>query len=79
MHISLIEILILQVSLPLSKLVQPLRQTTTVAQLSPEISLRAQKIVGGWLIGCAGLCFGAVVLGGVTRLVIYVINRLNMT
>jgi hypothetical protein len=54
---------------PLSRFVQPIRQTTTSSQLSPTIPLRAQKIVGGWLMGCAGMCFGAVVLGGVTRLV----------
>ena len=46
---------------------QPIRQTTSSAQLSSEIPLRAQKIVGGWLVGCAGMCFGAVILGGVTR------------
>lgn len=55
--------------MPLSRFVQPIRQTTTSSQLSPTISLRAQRIVGGWLMGCAGMCFGAVVLGGVTRLV----------
>ncbi|CAH1783928.1 unnamed protein product [Owenia fusiformis] len=44
-----------------------LRQTTTSAG-AVEIPARAQKIVGTWLLGCAGMCFGAVVLGGVTRL-----------
>lgn len=31
-------------------------------------NVRAQKIVGLWLLGCSGMVFGAVVLGGVTRL-----------
>ncbi|XP_076104618.1 heme A synthase COX15-like [Mytilus galloprovincialis] len=57
-----------KLNLPLSRLIQPLRQTTTISKTNPEIPLRAQKIVGGWLIGCAGMCFGAVILGGVTRL-----------
>ena len=28
----------------------------------------ADKAVGYWLLGCSGLVFGAVILGGVTRL-----------
>lgn len=36
--------------------------------ISEGISTRAQNIVGGWLIGCAGMCFGAIVIGGLTRL-----------
>jgi cytochrome c oxidase assembly protein subunit 15 len=52
---------------PLSRFVQPIRQTTTSSQLSPTIPLRAQKIVGGWLMGCAGMCFGAVVLCQVSK------------
>jgi len=32
------------------------------------IPARAQKVVGYWLLGCAGACFAQVVLGGVTRL-----------
>jgi len=43
-----------------------IRRNTTTAV--PEISLKSQKIVGSWMIGCAGMCFGAVILGGVTRL-----------
>ncbi|XP_074640951.1 heme A synthase COX15-like [Tubulanus polymorphus] len=37
---------------------------------SPEFagSEGSEKIVGRWLLGCAGMVFGAVVLGGVTRL-----------
>ncbi|KAL3865180.1 hypothetical protein ACJMK2_006797 [Sinanodonta woodiana] len=54
------------------KIVQQFRPTTTsavnVGTLSPEIPLKAQKIIGKWLLGCAGMCFGAVVLGGITRL-----------
>lgn len=38
------------------------------ASSSVEVSAQAQKIVGSWLVGCAGMCFGAVILGGVTRL-----------
>ncbi|XP_033633593.1 cytochrome c oxidase assembly protein COX15 homolog [Asterias rubens] len=34
----------------------------------PVIPPYAQKIVGGWLLGCCGMVVGAVVLGGVTRL-----------
>lgn len=50
------------------------RQTTTAAVnvgkavTSPDIPAHAQKIVGTWLAGCAGMVVGAVVLGGVTRL-----------
>ncbi|OQR79406.1 cytochrome c oxidase assembly protein COX15-like [Tropilaelaps mercedesae] len=29
---------------------------------------RADKLVGGWLITCSGMVFGAVLLGGITRL-----------
>ncbi|KAH9520117.1 Cytochrome c oxidase assembly protein cox15 [Bulinus truncatus] len=49
-----------------STLLSPVR--TFTSKLTDAESLRAQKIVGGWLIGCAGMCFGAVILGGVTRL-----------
>ncbi|XP_073998698.1 heme A synthase COX15 isoform X2 [Rhodnius prolixus] len=31
-------------------------------------NVRAKKIVGLWLMGCSGMVFGAVVLGGITRL-----------
>ncbi|XP_041368835.1 cytochrome c oxidase assembly protein COX15 homolog [Gigantopelta aegis] len=48
-------------------LVNLIQRTTTQAQFS-DISPQAQKIVGWWLMGCAVMCFGAVVLGGVTRL-----------
>ncbi|XP_060551382.1 cytochrome c oxidase assembly protein COX15 homolog [Ruditapes philippinarum] len=48
---------------------QVVRQTATAAETAaPQISRRAQKIVGGWLISCAGMCAGAVLLGGITRL-----------
>lgn len=36
--------------------------------LSEGISNRARKIVGGWLLGTAGMVFGAVTVGGLTRL-----------
>ena len=32
-----------------------------------DVTPRARKIVGTWLLGCAGMCFGAVVIGGITR------------
>ncbi|XP_013409546.1 cytochrome c oxidase assembly protein COX15 homolog [Lingula anatina] len=42
---------------------------STVKQgLADGLSDRARKAVGWWLFGCAGMCFGAVALGGVTRL-----------
>ena len=43
-----------------------LRKAGTVSN-TVGISAQAQKIVGTWLVGCAGMCFGAVILGGVTR------------
>lgn len=48
------------------KFIQPTRGTTTDAATAPFS--RQQKIIGTWLFGCAGMCFGAVILGGVTRL-----------
>ncbi|XP_066992191.1 heme A synthase COX15 [Anabrus simplex] len=33
-----------------------------------ETGARAHRVVGYWLLGCSGMVFGAVVLGGVTRL-----------
>merc|ERR1711936_21102 len=45
---------------------QCLRRTANVAV--PQLSEASQKIVGAWMVGCAGMCFGAVILGGVTRL-----------
>ncbi|XP_061170012.1 cytochrome c oxidase assembly protein COX15 homolog [Saccostrea echinata] len=48
------------------KTFQPFRGTTTDAAIVPFS--RQQKIIGAWLFGCAGMCFGAVILGGVTRL-----------
>lgn len=32
-----------------------------------DIPPKAQKIVGYWLLGCAGTVFGTVVVGGITR------------
>ena len=48
-----------------------IRQTATdaTATVTPEIPPHAQKIVGRWLMGCAGMCAGAILLGGVTRFV----------
>lgn len=37
---------------------------TPLARADPMVASRA---VGWWLAGCAGMCVGAVVLGGVTR------------
>lgn len=48
---------------------QVIRQSANSAgAAAPEISQKAQKIVGGWLLTCAGMCAGAVLLGGITRL-----------
>ncbi|KAK6174539.1 hypothetical protein SNE40_017795 [Patella caerulea] len=56
----------------IQKFVQSVRNAAGSATVngvaSPQIPLQGQKIVGGWLIGCAGMVFGAVILGGVTRL-----------
>ncbi len=41
------------------------RALTTSTIQSPS---RTDKLVGYWLLGCCGSVFGAVVLGGVTRL-----------
>jgi len=49
-------------------ILRAIRQTTTSSAAgAPQISAQAQKIVGGWLLTCAGMCVGAVVLGGITR------------
>lgn len=52
---------------------QAFKQTTTQTAVGKvtvdNIPAHGKKIVGYWLIGCAGMVFGAVVLGGVTRLV----------
>ncbi|WAR21050.1 COX15-like protein, partial [Mya arenaria] len=47
---------------------QIIRRTGTAAgNVVPEITPHAQKIVGRWLLTCAGMCVGAVILGGITR------------
>ncbi|XP_046552668.1 cytochrome c oxidase assembly protein COX15 homolog [Haliotis rubra] len=52
------------------RFLQPVRKTTSTAagKVVKELPPHAEKIVGGWLIGCAGMVVGAVILGGVTRL-----------
>ncbi|KAG8240439.1 hypothetical protein J437_LFUL003153 [Ladona fulva] len=46
-----------------------LRNNTTHAQeIAKAVPKKAEKIVGYWLLGCSGMVFAAVVLGGVTRL-----------
>eukprot|EP00053_Salpingoeca_punica_P008816 m.78776 g.78776 ORF g.78776 m.78776 type:complete len:408 (+) comp14759_c0_seq1:65-1288(+) len=45
----------------------PAVNATATAAAEAVVS-RSDKIVGRWLMGCSGLVFGAVVLGGVTRL-----------
>ncbi|XP_019631670.1 PREDICTED: cytochrome c oxidase assembly protein COX15 homolog [Branchiostoma belcheri] len=49
-----------------------LRQTTTsagvAAPVPQQIPARAEKIVGSWLLVSAGMVFGAVAIGGLTRL-----------
>ncbi|XP_040580590.1 heme A synthase COX15 isoform X2 [Lepeophtheirus salmonis] len=39
-----------------------------VAGVAPMAIRETPRIVGVWLGGCAGMCFGAVILGGLTRL-----------
>lgn len=47
------------------KLKHGLRGTSTVAavRLASDVSPRAKKTVGYWLLGCSGMVFVAVVLG----------------
>ena len=42
------------------------RQTATKV-VQETVTPRTQRIVGKWLLGCAGMCFGAVCIGGITR------------
>jgi len=55
----------------IGRTVRGVRQSTTLAveaaspAASPTVAPRA---VGYWLAGCAGMAFGAVAIGGVTRL-----------
>ena len=44
-----------------------IRKSASVSN-AVQLSATSQKIVGSWMMGCAGMCFGAVILGGVTRL-----------
>jgi heme a synthase len=44
------------------------KRGTTVALNAAPAPVRSQKVVGYWLLGCGGMVFGAVILGGVTRL-----------
>ncbi len=44
---------------PVAHVAEPIAKTVVSAQ---------DKTVGYWLLGCCGTVFGAVVLGGVTRL-----------
>lgn len=59
-------------NIPRLKHFQSLRLTTNssvnLIYSVKDIPPHAQKIVGRWLLGCAGMVFGAVILGGVTRL-----------
>ncbi|KAF0313254.1 Cytochrome c oxidase assembly protein COX15 [Amphibalanus amphitrite] len=46
-----------------------LRQaSSSAASTTTELAPSARKAVGYWLMGCTGMVFGAVMLGGVTRL-----------
>ena len=47
---------------------QVFRRWTATAAVAPSVSVPVSRAVGWWLGGCAGMCVGAVVLGGVTRL-----------
>jgi len=40
----------------------------TASVAAPATTQTTSRVVGWWMAGCAGMCFGAVVLGGVTRL-----------
>lgn len=42
-----------------------LRNTMTKVE---EETWKNNKVVGRWLLACSGMCFGAVVIGGITRL-----------
>jgi heme a synthase len=44
------------------------KRGTTIALNAVPAPVRSQKVVGYWLLGCGGMVFGAVILGGVTRL-----------
>merc|ERR1719433_2401183 len=52
----------------LRQVVQRWQSTATAEISSSAQSATASRAVGWWLAGCAGMCVGAVVLGGVTRL-----------
>ncbi|ESO94970.1 hypothetical protein LOTGIDRAFT_117398 [Lottia gigantea] len=67
MHLKFCQYLLFQPS-KLSEIFQTFRNKSSSGKITPEIPRHAEKIVGGWLIGCAGMVFGAVILGGVTRL-----------
>ena len=41
------------------------------ARMYPDISAQAQRTVGLWLATCAGMVYGAVLIGGLTRSVIH--------
>ncbi|KAJ9583855.1 hypothetical protein L9F63_021800, partial [Diploptera punctata] len=46
-----------------------IRTSTTVAlNASAQTSKISTNVIGYWLLGCSGMVFGAVILGGVTRL-----------
>ncbi|GLV31932.1 uncharacterized protein CBL_07691 [Carabus blaptoides fortunei] len=58
-----------QTSTRLLNLKNAVRGTGTIAvRLTSDVSPKAKKTVGYWLLGCSGMVFVAVVLGGVTRL-----------
>nr|CAD7460210.1 unnamed protein product [Timema tahoe] len=51
---------------------QPLKEAglrgSGSVSVAVSVPARADKMVGTWLLGCGGMVFGAVILGGVTRL-----------
>ncbi|OWF52787.1 cytochrome c oxidase assembly protein COX15 homolog [Mizuhopecten yessoensis] len=49
------------------QLLPGIRKSATQAS-TPALPAYTQKAIGWWLVGCSGMVFGAVVLGGVTRL-----------
>lgn len=41
------------------------------AELASKLATSQKRKVGVWLLGCAGMVYGAVAIGGVTRCIIH--------
>lgn len=60
-----------KISITFQNLTNALKRWTTTVAIDANLaksSEKVPKIVGIWMGGIAGMCFGAVILGGVTRL-----------